>query len=342
MKCIQCERVYGITGDSIPMVLVPCSHTICKGCSDKFEVGQRCPTCRRRISENPRVNYALQDILTSQPTGFHRCENCDQSVASHYCYDCNVRLCVACMDFLHSMRALRGHLRCKLAEMPPADLCGVAMLRKRLEHVEQQRDEAWEEVRRVKGEAPQGATGDAGASDAERTLKAQLEKQRVIDQALLSCEKFQPQRSWTFPPLHPSPVGTVAAAVAEERQPPQEDWRWLAHGHSWIGQRVLRDFGEYGTVAGTLKHGCPLARMLRTSQPFGECNLMTATMKTLKSMKHSRHFRCTTKGRPNLSPSPNKASVVSDGSAQSHKLPHGDLHQNPRRNSQSPSMQASQ
>jgi len=131
------------------------------------------------------------------------------------------------------------------------------MLRKRLEHVEQQRDEAWEEVRRVKGEAPQGATGDAGASDAERTLKAQLEKQRVIDQALLSCEKFQPQRSWTFPPLHPSPVGTVAAAVAEERQPPQEDWRWLAHGHSWIGQRVLRDFGEYGTVAGTIEAWVP-------------------------------------------------------------------------------------
>ena len=156
MKCTLCMEPYSMAGEHVPMVL-DCSHTICKSCTNKLSDGGRCPTCQRRVSGKPRTNFAIRDIIAAA-SAVLRCENCDQSAASHYCLDCNAVMCPACMDFLHSMRALRGHERCLVADMPPSDMRGVSELRKRLQQVEQQRDEAWREVNRVKV-SPTGSTG---------------------------------------------------------------------------------------------------------------------------------------------------------------------------------------
>lgn len=115
--CSVCRDIF------IDPVLLPCSHSICKYCLQRFWEKQghkTCPLCRRKVSKEPPVNLNLKNLCEAYQEERRRKSSIgDEKVCSlHneklklFCLDDQKAVCLVCRD----SRKHKNHKFCPIDE----------------------------------------------------------------------------------------------------------------------------------------------------------------------------------------------------------------------------------
>jgi len=130
------------------------------------------------------------------------------------------------------------------------------MLRQRVLHLEHQRNQAWQEVKRLAKEPYR-------QDEESASLLPPEVRDIIMDQAMLSTSprSVSHDQEWNLS-LAPTMVAgsgpkNEPGAEAPAQEESMDPLAWVESGHRWIGQRITRDFGEYGTNTGIIKAWVP-------------------------------------------------------------------------------------